>query len=345
MVPEDYGELADRLRALSVGQTPAAPAVASEIAVDVFRRVVLGVMPMAEALHHRSAQGDLSSLLKTSEIDGVDARPVRLLLRAVDAMADEARTLEERTRVLRTCVAEMLEVMGGLCEGEATRRERLVDLQLRISRASAIDELERLREALLSQAHELVRESAEREHELHLVRQQADRAGQLEQALLGAESRARTDALTRLGNRLALDEAAERFAEHGSETGVLVIDLDHFKAVNDTHGHAVGDDVLRWLAVVLKGELRGDDGAFRLGGEEFVVLLPDASWSGARAAAERLRQRIARQPVPTQAGELSVTASIGVSVWAPGSKLSSALAQADDALYRAKRSGRDRVVG
>ena len=115
--------------------------------------------------------------------------------------------------------------------------------------------------------------------------------------------------------------------------------------VNDTHGHAAGDAVLRTVAELLEAELRGDDEAFRIGGEELVVLLCDSGWQGARATAERLRARLARRAIPVPGASLRVTMSIGVSLWTPPQAFADAHHTADQALYRAKQSGRNRVVG
>ncbi len=122
--------------------------------------------------------------------------------------------------------------------------------------------------------------------------------------------------------------------------GVLMIDVDHFKRLNDTHGHAVGDDVLRSVAKVLDAELRAGDMVGRYGGEEFTVVMPGARGSEVQGAAERLRRAVERS-----AGPVPVTVSVGVA-WAPahGSCRTELLSAADGALYEAKAAGRNRVA-
>jgi diguanylate cyclase (GGDEF)-like protein len=160
---------------------------------------------------------------------------------------------------------------------------------------------------------------------------------------------AQTDELTGTLNRRGFTEQLKRLgARRGERTsGALVmIDIDRFKAINDTHGHAVGDEVLRWFAGTLRRFLRRDDLLVRMGGEEFCLLLPGVSDAQALRIAERIRQEFAAHCVAsTTAGALRVTASFGLAAFGPGdAKLETRLMQADEALYAAKRGGRNRVV-
>jgi two-component system cell cycle response regulator len=166
------------------------------------------------------------------------------------------------------------------------------------------------------------------------------------------EQLALTDPLTQTLNRRALVERLtaelERARRYALELSVLVVDLDHFKAVNDGFGHLVGDDVLCAVARTLQREARAVDIVARYGGEEFVVVLPETGQEGAVAVAERIRQRVAEQPaeICEQYHGLTVTVSIGVATAMPShtSVLPDDLvAAADEALYRAKAHGRNRV--
>ena len=122
----------------------------------------------------------------------------------------------------------------------------------------------------------------------------------------------------------------------------MLADLDGFKEVNDEHGHAVGDAVLRVFAEVLRDTLRESDLAGRWGGEEFLLLLPGADKEGAAQLAERVRVGLAARRIPNLP-ELRVTASFGVAEYAGETNTEQLVAAADDALYRAKRGGKDRV--
>ncbi len=160
------------------------------------------------------------------------------------------------------------------------------------------------------------------------------------------------DSLTELLNRRALDEALEkewsRFSRTGETLSVLVLDLDHFKQVNDTYGHAAGDEVLKLTGRVLRDADRRSDTAYRYGGEEFCVVLPETGIEEAVAVAQRIRTELGSRPVTVGNGqakrEVRVTCSVGVaSVTETDQTPGEMLQRADAALYAAKRKGRNRV--
>jgi two-component system cell cycle response regulator len=161
------------------------------------------------------------------------------------------------------------------------------------------------------------------------------------------EELAYRDELTELPNRRGtvrqLEVLVSRSRRHGHQLALLVIDADRFKAVNDAHGHAAGDVVLREIALRLRERIRREDVVGRWGGEEFVVGLPETTPDGAAAVAESLRAGIADAPIAAGGGELGVTVSIGVAAWT-GEELGDLVDRADRALYAAKVAGRDRVI-
>lgn len=159
------------------------------------------------------------------------------------------------------------------------------------------------------------------------------------------------DELTGLFNRrylfAHLDELLSRRAEIGSDIAVLVLDIDHFKAVNDRYGHLGGDAVLREMAARMLRQVRSVDLVARFGGEEFVVVMPETNLAGAATVAERLRAEIAGEPFPIGGdnGCVPITISIGVAIAdTADSGVDTVLKRADDALYAAKNGGRNRVV-
>lgn len=179
-------------------------------------------------------------------------------------------------------------------------------------------------------------------------------------ALENAVNRARllrsgfTDVLTGWHNRrylqVRLVEELARSRRDQSQLVCLMLDLDHFKQVNDTYGHAAGDEVLRELAQRVESQVRASDVAARYGGEEFVVLLPHTDVDAGKALAERIRRAVSAEPVSLDdEGKVTVTASIGIASVLPGdgddlkTVGDSLLARADVALYRAKAAGRNRV--
>ncbi len=139
----------------------------------------------------------------------------------------------------------------------------------------------------------------------------------------------------------------EQAGSRGKPLTVLVLDIDYFKAINDTHGHDAGDDVLREFATRIRKSIRGIDLACRLGGEEFVIVMPETDMAVATIVAERLRRRIASEPfgIAQGARAIDVTISIGIATLdTADDNASTILKRADQALYRAKRDGRNRVV-
>lgn len=159
---------------------------------------------------------------------------------------------------------------------------------------------------------------------------------------------ATVDELTGLSNRATfMQRAAECWRLHArlkQPLAAVMMDIDHFKTVNDRYGHAAGDEVLRLVGTVLHDHLREVDICGRMGGEEFAILLPGSGRDEAELVAERVRCAIAELVPQVAAGTVRVTASLGVSVVEPGQTLEQLLSVADVNLYRAKQSGRDRVV-
>jgi diguanylate cyclase (GGDEF)-like protein len=195
---------------------------------------------------------------------------------------------------------------------------------------------------------ELVGDSFSREQRMNAASLAAHAVVALENARLHGmvERQALVDGLTGLANRRAAAEAlhaeAARAGRLETPLSVVLADLDGFKDVNDAHGHAVGDAVLRTFAEVLRETLRDSDVAGRWGGEEFLLLLPGADEDGAAQLAERVRIGLAARNVPGLPG-LRVTASFGVAEYAGETNTEQLVAAADSALYRAKRAGKDRV--
>ncbi|SEQ29073.1 diguanylate cyclase [Devosia sp. YR412] len=158
------------------------------------------------------------------------------------------------------------------------------------------------------------------------------------------KTRALTDPLTTLPNRRAFERGIAGLRLDNKESALLILDLDHFKLVNDSHGHAAGDYVLQQVSMILRANMRNRDLLSRLGGEELAVLLPDTGAIKAQEIAERLRASIEALDIHWEGQTIKITASFGVAV-APGVMPSNELfVQADAALYAAKRSGRNRVV-
>lgn len=181
-----------------------------------------------------------------------------------------------------------------------------------------------------------------------MMKLHAHELGEMVQMLENANQELRreslTDPLTGVGNRRRINQVIESeigryYRQAMSAFSVLLLDIDHFKLVNDEHGHLVGDRVLKVLSARITGKLRGSDEIARWGGEEFVVVLPTAQQKHAQELAERIRQAVEAANIEG----LAITLSIGVAEYVRGESMESLMARADAALYQAKQSGRNQV--
>jgi diguanylate cyclase len=213
---------------------------------------------------------------------------------------------------------------------------------------SDVSPLAVLIERLVREAHEMARRT---ERVGNRLQQSVQAIKTLEHTLDGARREATTDGLTEIANRRAFDtilrDTAAEAMNSGDDLSILMIDIDHFKILNDTWAHQTGDDVLRLFASILQQNIRGQDTVARYGGEEFAVILPSTSASAVVSVGDNIRRacerhrfvtRDTQQPVGT------ITLSVGAACYEPGEALSNLIRRADAALYRAKEGGRNRVM-
>ncbi|NWA03892.1 GGDEF domain-containing protein [Pseudomonas gingeri] len=156
------------------------------------------------------------------------------------------------------------------------------------------------------------------------------------------------DPLTETGNRIAMEQTLQRETElarrHSQPLSLLMLDIDHFKRINDSYGHSAGDQVLKAVAVSIKSQLRNIDMVFRYGGEEFLIVLSNTSREAAALVGERLRQAAQGQDYAANEQTISLTVSLGCATLLAGESTESLLRRADSALYVAKREGRNRLA-
>lgn len=326
--------------------------VPAEAALASLRRH--GVAPSVEHYaiwftHHAGYNPALSRMIKLLEAsnDPFDETRHRELYDRFLARADGARMLHEtagRADAALGAVSALLEELQrdatgyGAALDDASRQltgERLAELAGIVARLRV--ETTQMRDRTETLQGELTR----RNEEIGALRFELERA---EQAVS-------TDPLTGIGNRRLFDKALRHTVveavENGEPLSLLLLDIDHFKQFNDTFGHQVGDLVLRLVAGKLKDSVKGRDLPARYGGEEFAILLPHTPLSGAAALAEQIRGEIAARRVQLKgnAKDLGViTLSIGAATYRPGESLTAFVERADQALYAAKRAGRNRVV-
>ncbi len=244
--------------------------------------------------------------------------------------------------LMLTAKGEVEDLARGLAAGADDYIAKPFDNLELLARVKSLLRIRALQKRLYQQNLELEAKN----QQLEALTRQLDAANQ-ELRLLSV-----TDGLTRAYNHRHFQERLRteyaRASRHGEPLACVMIDLDHFKRINDTYGHPIGDRVLVWLVGILKDGVRSEDLVARYGGEEFVLLLPNTDATRARNLAERLRKRIASEPVPLAEGDgrLRVTVSMGVADYRPGEvdrTPDELLKAADEALYRAKAHGRNRV--
>ena len=300
------------------------------------QRYEIAPTPDNYALWYEYHAGQNPGLRRTIDIlvfnnSSFDEKTLRDLKQTYLYAKEEESALRESALKLQNTLQQMV--------GSAARLAAPSDLR---------DEVERIRYLV----EEVVRESRQLERSVRLLRYEPGESAATIEALENHLARALRDAcldgLTGLANRKAFDSAIHRLAgesmNSGQDLSLLLIDIDHFKQVNDGWGHCAGDAVLCHLAKVLQQSVRGGDHVARYGGEEFSVLLPRTDASSAFAVGENIREALAREPRPDFTPPMaSLTVSIGVSCYEAGEPLSDWVRRTDTALYRAKREGRNRV--
>ena len=276
-----------------------------------------------------------------------DGRMLALYERHLSTAA-EAKQLREAGERLERLTSQLGAELASAGEGTRRYRDRVGSFAAEVDGATTLAELKRSFGALLEETSAVIETMAA--IETRLCESNAEIA-RLRHDLEQARSEALTDPLTGIGNRRhlesALQEAVEGAAAGGPVPSLILLDIDHFKAFNDHHGHRVGDKVLQVVARLMAANVKDEDVVGRLGGEEFAVLLRDVLEAQALEVAERLRRRIANCRIRLRnANEFldRLTVSLGVGRLAPGETMQAWLERVDAALYTAKRQGRDRVV-
>jgi len=324
--------------------------------VDELHRLTLEMSAgLAEVAEEGSWVKGQTESLKQSLGEQPSVRSVRAasqMLAGTRARQQRVRAERDSARVaLKDAISQMLTELDAL--GDHTGRfsdsvARYVDT---ISHADSLESLASVVRQMMEEGravHGLVSETQER------LNEGRQRAAELEEQVRALESELRrlsdevsTDVLTEVANRRGLMQAFEvetaRLERQGGELAIGLLDIDNFKKLNDTLGHAVGDTALKSLAAHVQQQLRPVDVVARFGGEEFVVLLPGTAVEEAQQTLTRLQRTLSASLFMHDGREVFVTFSAGVTKWRAGEALETALERADEALYEAKRTGKNRT--
>ncbi|MDX1451860.1 MAG: GGDEF domain-containing protein [Oleiphilaceae bacterium] len=264
------------------------------------------------------------------------------------ASAREA-AVNKLSESVREVINELLSKIGSEGEGLSRYSHNLHQFSTQMDAANDADEIRSLIRHLIEETHK--REEATRQMQDSLATM-ADEMKQLRAEIARLNSEATTDSLTKVNNRRAFDMEIENLISASKMENrplcMLLLDIDHFKQFNDKFGHMIGDKVLRFVATLLKKNVKGSDMVARFGGEEFAILLPETDYTGAISVAENIRDKLAKQTLSDSAEKMqlgTITVSIGAACYQYGELAEELIHRADTCMYEAKRQGRNRVIG
>jgi diguanylate cyclase len=324
-----------------------------EALLDLLRLIIDNIRLLVVDDHWLHGQLEL---LSEALAGGLDPRTLdavaRRLRKVIEKQGHLARQIADAQQRVRGLLGEFIERLNEISSSAGDYGEVLSVCAGRIARAGHIDELAEVVAHLLASTEAAQSTAARSAQDLTELREQVAATSQrvlvLERELQETSELVRMDPLTGALNRKGLDEALEREIARMQRTGgrlcLALLDIDDFKQINDSHGHQVGDEVLRHIATVLRETLRGNDLVVRYGGEEFVLLLPGISGEEARNVVSRLQRELTRRFFLANQQRLLLTFSAGIADFSAEEEPAAVIERADRAMYAAKHAGKNRVV-
>jgi diguanylate cyclase len=273
------------------------------------------------------------------------------LSQVIGQQAGARRSLQEAKLALKEMLSTLIERIGSMGSSTGRFYEQVGAYQAELEKATDFDTLSRVIKGLLADT-QLVRVDIQQSRdELMSARRKVEayeqRVKQLEKELVTVSTLVQKDPLTHALNRRGLEEAfrieTARAQRYGTPLTLAIVDVDDFKRLNDSLGHLAGDRALVHLLTVTQATLRPTDAVARIGGEEFAILLSNTDLDDAAAAVERVQAELVARAFEHEGATHVISFSGGVTCWALGEPLETALQRADDAMYRAKRAGKNRV--
>lgn len=309
--------------------------------------------PENYAVWYEYSQGDILKL--NSEIDELIRHKTRFSptlnhqLYMVHIAPQHATMLESTHKYTELLVRSLMEKLQTMHSGTNHFSGELGHFQAILAENPDIETLSSLVADLLDETDKICQSNDQMRDSLLKMGEKVDT---LKQGMETLNQVALTDQLTGIANRRAFDDMLNKclhlYKKSGQNGCLLMMDIDHFKVFNDTFGHAMGDKVLVYVAAALTSAIKGDDFVGRFGGEEFVILLPDTEYQGGMAVAEHVRKKIGMKKLAANHGATNmghVAISIGVAMINDNDNAESIIERADKALYQAKNTGRNKVVG
>jgi len=288
---------------------------------------------------------DIASLLAEKKI--ISTQVIDQLFK--DHIADQkVVAAEEKARKFQKILVEMTKHLGQSGSEMDEKGEVLEDCALELSQASSMDTIAEITKRIVSETRSMAESTKILKGRLSSTASEIDK---LSEELEEIKQAAKTDMLTGLLNRRGFDEAMIEILKDvktkPEPLSFVMLDIDHFKRVNDTYGHLIGDNVLKILSKLLIDSIKGKDVAARFGGEEFILVLPQTPANGAHALSEQIRLSLERmkwkvKDTGTSLGTISI--SLGIALYREGEPIENTIKRADDALYHAKGTGRNRTV-
>lgn len=290
---------------------------------------------------------ELVGIMDEALAKGPIQRDMALALYCRYILDNDSQRLEEVRGEIRELLMETMSSVSQASQNTAESASSLTAKSERINVKSSVDELKTIISEVVKETQHIAHNSNslkqmldDTRHEIDNLREELDRTRQ----------QATTDALTGLFNRhgfeTSLQLSCTEASHRKSPLSLLIIDIDHFKHINDTYGHLSGDKVLRNVGTILSANIKGKDTVGRFGGEEFAVILPGTTLENARQLGEILRLNIERSKLRSTANAeeiVQVTVSVGVTEYVHGELSEDLVRRADDAMYESKRAGRNRV--